>query len=145
MADSGAALVGRPPGQVLDAVLRVVGGDAQQPGGQLGLAPVGVDALPDGDEHLLGNVLRLGPIRHHAQHQVEHPIAVFADQLLEGALVACAQPGQEQPLTEAHLIRRAQAGAARERDLHMDSDKRGRGKVPAGHCVGTNRRPEIPM
>jgi len=74
-----------PTGQVLDTILGVVGGNAQQPGGQLGLAAERIDALEYCDEDFLGDVLGLGARADHTQDQVEDTVAVLADDLVEAS------------------------------------------------------------
>jgi hypothetical protein len=93
-------------GHVLDAILGVVGGNAQQPSGQLGFAAERVDALEDRDKDFLGDVLSFGALADHAQDQIEDAVAMQAHHLIEGFLVPSDQPGNQESLGQTHLKRR---------------------------------------
>jgi hypothetical protein len=73
--------------EILDAILGVVGGDAQDPRRELGFAAVALDALEHGDEDLLGDVFGFAGRAHQTQNQVVDAVAVAADDLVEGIFV----------------------------------------------------------
>jgi hypothetical protein len=105
----------------------VVGGYSQQPGRQLGFAAKRLDALENGYEDLLGDVLGFGSRAHHAQDQVENTVAVEADDLVEGVFIPLDQSGNQQSFGEAHLKGRAWPLAANKARLAgVGSRERGR-------------------
>ena len=151
---SGSTPFGRPPRQVLDPVLGVVGGDAQQPGRELRLAPEALDGLEHGDEHVLRDVLRLLAVAEHPVDQAEDLVAVLADDLAECLLVALDQASDQEPLGQAHRVgrplpERAGAGAGeplgRRRALRLGLRDRRRVRDPPAQCglhicLGQRRR-----
>jgi hypothetical protein len=75
-------------------------------GAQAGLAAEVAEGAVGAQERLLGHVLGLGAAAEHAQRHAEHAMLVGGHQLLEGARVAGAQPGQQGGILGTSLTHR---------------------------------------
>ena len=92
-------------GEVLDAVLCVVDGDAIEPRRELRFLAERIDRLEHRDEDFLCDVFCLGSISEHAIRDVEHAVAMQHEQLAKGALVAVAKATDERSFIVGHRLR----------------------------------------
>ena len=87
--------------EVFVSILAKVDGDAKDPRRQLRIASEQRNPPEDVNEDLLREILGLGPISDHAEHEREDPPLVNSDERIECLLVARHKPRQQDRLAIA--------------------------------------------